>query len=168
MEFNTYLSDDEEIDIENNEMVELDRYGMPIEEIDQEEMLEIRRIVSNKLLSRNSLNEEIFCESNNGSSKKNSFKDKEYKTPKQKTMSLNDLNCIISQQIEDKKPKKFVSKRSMEKKISDPTITNAFKVVKRQFNPRMIPYLFSDEYKSKKFRDSSKIQSFDNSEFPTL
>jgi len=165
MEFNTYLSDDE-VDIENNETVELDQYGMPIEEVDEEQMLEIRRIISNKLLSRNSFNEEVFCGSNSGSSKKKSFK--ESKSPKQKTMSLNDLHNMIDKEIEDKKPKKFVSKRSMEKKNSDPTLTNNVKEIKRQFNPRLIPYFFSDEYKSKKFCDSSKIPSFDYLDFPTL
>ena len=166
MEFNTYLSDDE-VDIENNETVELDQYGMPIEEEDEEELLEIRRIVSNKMLSRNNLDEDFFSGSNNGSSKKNSVRGETVQ--KKKTMSLNDLNTFIDKQLEDKKPKKFISKRSLEKRNSDPSLsTNNLKKSKRQFNPRLIPYLFSEEYRNKKLCDSSKIPSFDNLEFPTL
>jgi hypothetical protein len=167
MEYNTYLSDDE-VDIENEVTVELDQYGMPIEEIDEEEELEIRRIVSSKILSQNSLNEEFFSGSNSGSSKKNFLK--ESKTPKKKTMSLNDLNNFIDKELEDKKPKKFISKRSMEKKNSDSSLSpiKSNVEIKRKFNPRCIPYLFSDEYRNRKFCDESKKPSFDNLEFPTL
>ena len=49
MEYNTYLSDDE-IDIENEQNVEVDQYGMCIEEVNEDEELEMRRIISNKLL----------------------------------------------------------------------------------------------------------------------
>ena len=165
MEYNTYLSDDE-VDIENEVTIELDKYGIPIEEIDEEEELEIRRIVSNKILSQNSLNEDIFSGSNSGSSKKNSFKNSKIK--KKKTMSLNKLNNFIDKEIEDKKPKKFVSKRSMVKKNDEPSPIKSYSDSKRKFNPRRIPYLFSEEYKNRKLCDEYKKTSFDNFEFPTL
>jgi hypothetical protein len=145
MEYNTYLSDDEE-ETDNVEMVELDQYGMPIEIVDEEEELEIKRIISNKMLSLNNLNEDFF---NGNSSKKKIFK--EFKSPKKNTMSLNDLNNLIDKKIEDKKPKKFISLRSMKKKILDAsTEPIVLKEYKRHFNPRLIPYFFSDEYKNKK------------------
>ena len=60
MEYNnTYLSDDDEIDIEmeDNINIELDQYGMPIEEIDEEEELELMRIInSKKILNTRDLN----------------------------------------------------------------------------------------------------------------
>ena len=70
MEYNTYLSDDDDnIDIENDQVIELDQYGMPINEVDEEEELEIRRILSNKMLSMNDLNDDIY--NGNESPKKN-------------------------------------------------------------------------------------------------
>ena len=144
MEYNTYLSDDEEENETGNiNTVELDQYGMPIEEIDEEEELEIKRIISNKMLSLNNLNEQFF---DGESSKKKTFK--ELKSPKKNHMSLNDLNNLIDKKLEDKKPKKFISIRSMKKKNLD--ASNAPLIVKeykRHFNPRLIPYFFSDEYK---------------------
>lgn len=165
MEYNTYLSDDE-IDIENTETVELDQYGMCIEEVDEEEELEIRRVVSNNMLLRKNLSEEFVYESNE-SSKKKLFK--ESKSPKKKSMSLNDLHGFLDKKLEEKKPKKFISKRSTEKKISDPSLSiKVEKQLKRHFNPRLIPYLFSEEYKNKKFGNQSAIPNFDNLNFPNL
>jgi hypothetical protein len=166
MEYNTYLSDDE-IDIENEGPVELDQYGMPIEEIDEDEELEIRRIISNKMLSMSNLNEELYIVSNNESLKKNNSR--EFKSPKKKAMSLNDLNSFIDKELDNKKPKKFISKRSMEKKNSDPLLTvKNIKETKRRFNPRLVPYFFSDEYKNKKLCENIKVPSFDTLEFPSL
>jgi len=145
MEYNTYLSDDEE-ETENIKTVELDQYGMPIEEVDEEEELEIKRIISNKMLSLNNLNENFF---NGESSKKKSFK--ELKSPKKNPMSLNDLNNLIKKKIENKKPKKFISLRSIKKKNLDESLLPIIvKEYKRHFNPKLIPYFFSDEYKNKK------------------
>jgi hypothetical protein len=169
MEYNTYLSDDE-VDIENQEneeFRELDQYGMPIEEVCEENELEIRRIISNKMLSKNSLNEDIFYNNNDELSKKSSFK--QPKNIKNKNMSLNDLNNLINKKIEEKKPKKFISKRSIEKKSLTPLLsTDYLKESKRQFNPRKVPYLFSDEYKNKKMCDEKNVISLDNLEFPSL
>ena len=165
MEYNTYLSDDE-VDIEKNEFVELDQYGMSIEESDEDEQLEIRRVISNNILLRNNLGEELFYE-NDESTKKKSFR--ESKSPNKKSMSLNDLNSFIDKKLEEKKPKKFISKRSTEKKISDPSLSVKIeKQLKRHFNPKLVPYLFSEEYKNKKFYDDLEIPSFNNLNFPSL
>lgn len=161
MEYNTYLSDDESNN-ENDQNIELDQYGMPIIETDEEEELEIRRIINNKMLSLNNLNEDIYYNSDNLLQKKK----KESKSSKNKSMSLNDLNNLIDKKIEDKKPKKFTSKRSLNKKKEELILPTIVKESKRQFNPRLIPYLFSDEYKNKK--NNSKILCFDNLEFPSL
>jgi len=158
MEYNTYLSDDE-VDIENNETIEFDQYGMPIEEVNEDEELELRRIINNKILSINSLNDY------NTEIKTKSVKIS--KIQKNKTMSLGDLNNLINKQLEEKKPKKFISKRLIEKKALDPLLSN-IKETKRHFNPRLIPYLFSEEYKNNKICNESKKISFDNLEFPSL
>jgi hypothetical protein len=161
MEYNTYLSDDDdEIDIVNEQVIELDQYGMPIIEIDEEEEIEIRRIMSNKMLSMTDLNEDIY--NGNESPKKN----KQFKNPKSKTMSLNDLNNFIDKKIEEKKPKKFISKRMISKKnIETPIKTNIFTKPKRHFNPKLIPYIYSDEYKNSKINNSNILNNLD---FPSL
>ena len=156
MDYNTYLSDDED-EYEINATHELDQYGMIIEDVDENEILEIRRIVSDKMLSNNVTYEE------NTLSKKNTFK-----LTNKKAISLNDLNNYIDKKIEDKKPKKFVSKRSIEKKNLELELPKIIiKESKRTFNPRLVPYLFSDEYKNKIMLESKKL-SFDNLEFPNL
>lgn len=166
MDYNTYLSDDE-VDIENNEIGEVDQYGMYIEENDdEEEMVEIRRVVSNNMLSRNNISDGFLYEGNK-SSKIKSFKDT--KSSNKKSMSLNDLNNFIDKKLEEKKPKKFISKRLMDKKISDPSLSvKSEKQIKRHFNPRLIPYLFSEEYKNKKLANDSRLPNFDNLDFPNL
>ena len=160
MEYNTYLSDDD-ADIENNDTTVFDQYGMPIEEVNEDEELELRRTISNKILSINSLNDYD-----------NEIKKKSFKLPKiqkNKSMSLGDLNNLINKQLEEKKPKKFISKRLIEKKALDPLLSiSNIKETKRHFNPRLIPYLFSEEYKNNKICNESKIISFDNLEFPSL
>ena len=160
MEYNTYLSDDD-ADIENNDTTIFDQYGMPIEEVNEDEELELRRIISNKILSINSLNDYD-----------NEIKKKSFKLPKiqkNKNMSLGDLNNLINKQLEEKKPKKFISKRLIEKKTLDSLLSiSNVKETKRHFNPRLIPYLFSEEYKNNKICNESKIISFDNLEFPSL
>lgn len=167
MEYNTYLSD-EDIDIENDENIELDQYGMYIEEDNEEEQLEIRRIVSNSMLLKNTSNDKLISEGLK-IPKKKSFKD--LQIIKSKSMSLNDLNIFIDKKIEDKKPKKFVSKRLMERKISEPSLAKNDKnqeIQKRQFNPKLVPYLYSEEYKNKKYYYELEIPSFDNLNFPSL
>jgi hypothetical protein len=135
------LSEDE-IDIE--EEIELDQYGMPIEQEDDDEM-EMRRIISEKILNRISSNN-LLDYSNNKDSPVNIKKEPK----KNKNLSLNDLNKLIDIKIEESKPKKFVSKRVLEKKnLSDPVLKKEVYINKRVFNPRKLPYLLSNEYKNK-------------------
>ena len=108
------------------------------------------------MLSNNVIYEE------NTLSKKNTFK-----LTNKKAISLNELNNYKDKKIEDKKPKKFVSKRSMEKKNLELPKNIIKEESKRTFNPRLVPYFFSDEYKNKIIIESKKL-SFDNLEFPNL
>ena len=157
MDYNTYLSDDEEY-TENNENCELDQYGMPIEnDEDDDEEMEIRKLINNKILSSN-------MDYNDSPKKKKII---ETKVQDKKTMSLNELNNFIDKQIESKKPKKFISKRSAEKRNVE-SITPIIKETKRQFNPRLIPYLFSEEYKNRQLLNKTNIPNLNNLEFPSL
>jgi len=171
MEYNTYLSDDEE-ENESDEIFELDQYGMPIIEEEEEEELELRRIINNKLLSKN--NDDISIYNNNISIYNDeSLKiqlPKEIKEPKKKVMNFNELNKFIDNDIESKKPKKFISKRSMDRIKANPNLIIKKEVIetKRKFNPRLIPYLFSDEYKKKLQNNDSSIMDFNDLQFPNL
>jgi hypothetical protein len=165
---------EEEIDIEEEI---LDEYGMPIEIEDEEEIMEMRRIVSEKLFT---IKENEDQQLEKGLTKKYSqikqdsdsekeqqptyyvtveLKNKKNKNKDKKTLSLNDLDTIIKKEIEDKLPKKFISKRTNEKKKIEPVIYI------RKFNPRLTPYLESDEY----FKKINNINKLDlNKDFPQL
>jgi len=168
MEYNTYLSDDEvDTDNENNQIIELDQYGMPIEEIDEEEEEEIRRIINEKILSRNNLDENIFYNNNNEIQKK--FV-KDIKVQKKNTMKLEDFHNFIEKKIEERKPKKFVSKRFIERKNLESSLStnNVVKIKQRHFNPKLVPYFFSEKYKKKRLNNEFKSHNFDNLDFPSL
>lgn len=157
MDYNTYLSDDEDY-AGNEENCELDQYGMPIENDEyDDEQIEIIKLINNKILSSN-------IDYNDSPKKKKII---ETKIQDKKTMSLNELNKFIDKQIESKKPKKFISKRSAEKKTVESTVP-ILKETKRQFNPRLIPYLFSDEYKNRQLLNNTSIPNLNNMEFPSL
>ena len=156
MEYNnTYLSDDDEIDIEmeDNINIELDQYGMPIEEIDEEEGLELMRIINSKKILNNDLDLYIYNETKTKIIKDN----KNININIKNKLNLNDFNVIIDKKIEDKKPKKFISKRIIEKKNLDPSLSIIKNEINpnRKFNPKLIPYLFSDKYNKQK-----KINNF--------
>jgi hypothetical protein len=153
MQQNDYLSDEENNENELIE-VELDMYGMPIEnefdDEEDEEEIAYRRILNEKLLSKSN-NYEI--------NKENSIsKESTHKTKQKKSLSLKDFNNLIDSRIEAAKPKKFVSKRILEKKqMSDtPTIKQPIATIKRQFNPKFgfVPYLLSDQYKNRRIEKS--------------
>jgi hypothetical protein len=151
------LSEDE-VDIE--EEVEVDQYGMPIEQEDEEEV-EMRRVISEKILNRISSNNLLDY-----SSKKESSVAVKKEPKKSKQLSLNDLNKLIDARIEESKPKKFVSKRVLEKKnLSDPVLKKEVIINKRVFNPRKPPYLLSNEYKNKFIK---KEDMFSENNFPKL
>ena len=78
---------------------------------------------------------------------------KEEKKNKKNILNINEFNKLIEKEIEDAKPKKFVSKRLLEKKgitndtelnnidASHNTITQVQTYInKRKFNPRKPPY----------------------------
>ena len=149
--------EDEEIDIEEEIEVIYDENGMPIYQEDEDEMMEMRRIVSEKLLSK-SLSELVLDDSQ--IEKKEKRKNKEQKN---KTLSLSELNTFIEKQIEESKPKKFVSKRNADKKPTTEKVTLARK---RDFNPRLPPYLLSDEYRNR--TNKKRIFELDDDSFPSL
>lgn len=171
MNQNEYLSD-EENEEEQLDIVELDMYGMPIENDEDddsdEEELEYRRMLNEKLLLKTNNYNDV---SNKSSDLNKSIDIKENKTSdikenKKKALSLKDFHTLIDSKIEASKPKKFVSKRILDKKQSEPskpTITHS----KREFKPKIgyVPYLFSEQYKKRNISDTYK--SNDN-EYPTL
>ena len=142
--------------IENEELDEygipiLDEYGIPIEKEDEDVAMEIRRIVSEKSFTNNY--ETITIEK----------KQKQKSNKQKKTLSLSELNTVINKQIEDNAPKKFISKRTLEKKKTDSQPIQKF-INKRLFQPRIIPYLFSDQYKNKR----NTKNNLDDEHFPLL
>ena len=158
---NKYLSDDDFENDDNNEYinVNLDQYGMPIEELDEEAEeaeIEIRRIINEKLLSKNYSIDNIFYNSN-------LKKEKKIIEKKSKNISLNELNVIIDKKIEESQPKKFISKRSLDKKNTYPNNKPNISLKIRTFNPRLEPYLFSNEYKLK-----NNIHVIDINNFPLI
>ena len=82
------------------------------------------------------------------------------KKNKNNKMRLCDLDTLISKIEEDKKPKKFISRRSQEK-LQQKQV-NPIKKVKRTFNARLVPYFQSNEYKS------LQNKSFTLDDFPKL
>ena len=132
LEYNENLEDN--INLNELENLQLDEYGIPLEEENEEEMLEIRRIVSEKTVSLD-YNFENSCKTKNKIKNNNS----------KKKLSLNDLQNIMNTECENQKPKKFISKRTNDKKKIDVVVN----IQKRKFNPRLPPYLESEEYYNK-------------------
>tara|TARA_B110000971_G_C19994796_1_gene493741 strand:+ start:1306 stop:1809 length:504 start_codon:yes stop_codon:yes gene_type:complete len=147
------FSSDEECE---EEEIIYDENGMPICPEDEEEIIKMRRIVSETILNKSFSNlefNEIPIEK----------KEKPIKEPKNKTLSLSELNTLIEKQIEESKPKKFISKR-----ITDKTHPTKQVIVTkhRDFNPRFPPYLLSDEYKNR--TNKKRIFELDCKSFPSL
>jgi hypothetical protein len=120
------------------EEITYDENGMPIYQEDEEEEIEMRRIINEKLLNKNfdDLNFDEIIDSKN-------YKNKKIK--EKKNLNLNEFNIYVDKQIENNKPKKFISRRTIDKK----TTNNIEKFKKRNFNSRLPPYFLSDEYKNK-------------------
>lgn len=163
MDYNEYLSDDEIISEENeNKNIIYDNNGMPIyqeDEEDEEEYNEMRRIVNNKQFTEN-MDDKLFVS-------KIEKKPKKIKELINKSLSLYDLNIMIDKKIENLKPIKFVSKRSLEKRDNSNSFINAEKLCdkKRCFNPRLPPYYLSDRYNNKK---NTKIVVINDINFPSM
>jgi hypothetical protein len=161
-----YLSDDEEY---TNYIDEQDNYGnIKIEydrdyvgydsndeinedELDEEELKEYleyqeykkreRELIMNS--SKRNSEETLYCEEKIFNDKK-----KKPKEPKKNnSMNFAEFNNYIDKVIEDKKPKKFISKRLLEKKglNEDTYIVQKQQINKsisnsRKFNPKLPPY----------------------------
>lgn len=140
----------QEIDLENEldqieteiVHVELDEYGMPIEEIDEEEENEL--IEMRKLILQKKTNSFVNYESKYDKTiQKPSFSSNENLPQKEKNnkLKLGDLHKIMDQKILDSKPKKFSSVRAMGKTRDKPK-ENIIEETIRKFNPKCIPYNF--------------------------
>jgi hypothetical protein len=162
---NNDLSDDENINLsdEENYEEEVDKMTLfekeyPMEEYDSEEERHLRELIFKKSQSCNYFQNATIDDDKKPEIKKNK--------KERKTMSLNDLYKMVDKKKEENKPKKFISKRSEEKKktFGIDNKTESKPIVKRQFNPRLVPYFHSEEYKKLK-----KISvSFSNEDFPSL
>jgi hypothetical protein len=149
------LSDDDTHEYNNlDKMAQFD-IDYPIDEDnDEENDIYIRNLILNKM-SDNQLYNNFITETpikqNNTIKKKNN------------KMKLSDLDTLMNKLEEDKKPKKFVSKRSQEKIQQIHGINkNPVKKIKRTFNPRLVPYFQSNEYKA------LQNKSFTLDDFPKL
>ena len=127
-ENNQYYEDNEnDEDYENEE----DYKRVEEEYIKEQNILVLNAINKKSLISDEIVDDELIKSENN-------------KTPKvSKYMSINDLNIKMNKIIEDTQPKKFISKRFLEKKQLDDNNISTKKVIvniKRMFNPRLPPY----------------------------
>jgi hypothetical protein len=145
MDQNNNLLNEENINLsDENQEVEFDEYGMPIEEENEDEMLEIRRILSEKTFNSD-YNIEIEKKEKNKT-----------KNNKKKVMSLNDLNNLLNKEIPSNK--KFISKRTLDRKKPE------IKSFIRNFNPKLVPYFNSEEYLNK----LNSFKNIDMQDFPKL
>ena len=166
MDENEYLSDDDFDLVQDTSKLDLDNLcELSEEELELQE--ETMRYVISRVQSQNSVfsstsSFESLC---TGSTK--SKKEKEKKINKK--ISFNDLNVIMDKKLEEMKPKKFVSVRSLERKqLSEPKLKITPKIVSRQFNPRKVPYFYSDEYKDQKKLLNEPLDINDSQLFPSL
>lgn len=154
---NEYLSDDEDI---NNDEMDKEKlfdelYPMNYDE-DDEEYDEIRNIINNK--SESSIIYNIYDENKDLLNIDNI---KKISSNQLNKMNLKSFNTYIQQKEEDEKPKKFMSKRCINKKLNEEKI---HVVKKRSFNPRLTPYFKSDYYKN----IILKKNTFSDNNFPSL
>ncbi len=159
-----YLSDDEEyttnvdeqVDAYGNIKIEYDRDYVDYDsndeinedELDEEELKEYREYQEykqkqNELIRNNISSKEVLDFEEKNTIKKN----KKVKEPKKNTnMNFVEFNNYIDKVNEDKKPKKFVSKRLLGKKgLSEEQNTTIPEIKKnvshtRQFKPKLPPY----------------------------
>lgn len=129
-----YLSDDEEIDYDEQDKEKLfDELYPPDDEDEDEmndEMIKMRQIIYNsKKTIDYSKSEEII-------------KSQVPKTKDSKKMTLTSLNNLLQKKEEDTKPKKFISTRCIDRKVK------VHEEKRRSFNPRLVPYFKSDIYKN--------------------
>jgi hypothetical protein len=164
-----YLSDDEEYtnykdeqDDYGNIMIEYDRdyvgYDSSDEinedELDEEELKEYHEYLEYKKKERelimNSSKEIIYCEQEIIYCEEEIINDKKKKPKEPKknnSMNFAEFNNYINKVIEDNKPKKFVSKRLLDKKglHEDNENHDTIKSKSRQFNPKLPPYFHANK-----------------------
>ena len=178
------LSDDDDIILsdddtkEYNNLDKMDQFDKdyPLYEEDDDHDIYIRNLILKKLSDKDiNDNEPTNKEPTNKEStnKEPTNKESTNKEPtnnkqnKNNKMRLCELDILISKIEEDKKPKKFISRRSQEKiqqsqeKIQYKQVP-PIKRVKRTFNARLVPYFQSNEYISLQNR------SFTLDDFPKL
>jgi len=143
---------------ENGVAIELqyDENGMPIYE--EEYDIDIIRMIQEKIANKEYKEYKEYEEPKINKD----YKDKKNKV--NKTLNLNDFHTFANKQMEDNKPKKFVSKRILEKTINEPK--KEIIINKRCFNPRLVPYFQSEEYQNKK--KSNNSINLDLESFPSL
>lgn len=147
----------EEIQYDENGIaieVQYDENGMPIYE--EEYDIDIIRMIQEKISNKEYKEYKEYEEP-----KKDKEKGKKVKV--NKTLNLNDFHAFANKQIEDNKPKKFISKRILEKTSNEPK--KQIIINKRCFNPRLVPYFQSEEYQNKK---KSNTIDLDLEFFPSL
>ena len=150
------LSDDDTKEYNNLDKMEQFNKDYPQEEYlyDDDETSEYNMYIRNLILEK--------CTDNQKCSDNQKYKESELfinqnndkKKNKKNIMKLNELHVLIDKIEEDKKPKKFVSRRSQEKLQTQEKlhkIESNYRPqirTKRTFSPRLVPYFQSMEYKS--------------------
>lgn len=143
-----YLSDDDEKEIikKNNKY---DNDYLPPNDYDEEEELdeeELEYLKQQHIIIMNAAqNKSIFDTNFFSYEEKERLKEKDVikniKNEKDKYMTIKDFNKLIDKKNKENEPKKFISKRSLEKKkISESENINKIIEYKRTFNPRLPPY----------------------------
>jgi len=143
-----YLSDDEKDNNIKSKTLNDDYiddympYNSEEEEMDEEEIEYLRQqniIIMNALNKKISENNEYFVEKE---------KVVKYENPKEskknKSMNMGEFHTYLNEIENEKKPKKFVSNRFLEKKkltdSKNTTVSQPIENNKRTFNPRLPPY----------------------------
>jgi hypothetical protein len=149
-----YLSDDEEIDYDDQDKEKLFDELYPPYENDEdcemdEEFIKMRQIIYNSKkeidYSKNEIPEIKLHNISNC-----------HQTAKK--MTLSSLNNYLQKKEDELKPKRFVSTRCIDRKVKAP------EEKRRSFNPRLVPYFKSDVYKN---FIKKKNYNLDN-DFPNL
>ncbi len=147
------------IDITNDYIKDV--YDEIEEEEHAEEELEAQLIAEGKLIIEEEEYEpeEEYDLSDDEDKKLGKQYHKEKNNKKSSKMTLLDFNKKVDEEVKANEPKKFISKRSIDKKKSNSM--NDIGIVKRKFNPRNPPYNFV--HKEKK-----DIEIINLEEFPKL
>lgn len=147
--YNDYFSDDEKNNDEQNDGFE-DDY-----ESDGSIDEETRRIIYQATMKNINNLDTIYKEIEKGTVKE--VKPIITKEKDKNSLSLSEFSKKVEDEINSKKPKKFVSKRVEDKKKSLGVEENVYK---RQFNPRLPPYNFVNRKVETKQVNINDIKEF--------